>query len=296
MPDTDAPKDAEANEAELEEALRSVLFKETATKPVERRSWSLIFLALLIVVDVGINYYFIGVFGFVFTITAIGLLLTLLTICLLIIILRERHANHVYTLWFTFFFMVGCGFAIYVYLDKVKLIDLDFSTLELKVGHSVEVGFLAGALGWYLRTSIDLMDEVSFLFILVIAVVLPQILSFLISGLFGCGRSPIFVSSVTRFAFLSLIKLFCILSALSISEYLFILYNAIYHNDSAYKAIARSTSNLEELNESFLLLMISFLLSAIYYNTNNIRQYIPNHGATKMLERVWAYMTRYTAS
>jgi hypothetical protein len=98
--------------------------------------------------------------------------------------------------------MAGCGFGIYVYLDKHKLIEI--IDQEIEVGPSMKGEFLERALTWYIKISNNMVEEVIFLFILLSAVILPQILSFLISGLFGCGRPPIFVSSIAKFALLSL--------------------------------------------------------------------------------------------
>jgi hypothetical protein len=134
---------------------------ETEMARRKRRTWPLMWLVLLLLIlNVFIGYYFIG--SFVFPITLISLIITLLTISLLIVLLREHHATHVYTLWYLFFFMSGCGFGIYVFLDKRQLIEVKYD--EVMVRSSANGEFLEQVLTWFINISNNLMEEVIFLF------------------------------------------------------------------------------------------------------------------------------------
>jgi hypothetical protein len=208
-----------------------------------------------------------------------------------IFFLRLFYARHVYTLWYLFFLITYCGFGIYMYLDSINLIAPDnFGGFE--VIKSSDTGFLAKWLTWYLEISTDRKGEFVFLLSLLGLVIIPQILSFLFSGAFGCGKPPIFVSIITKFAILSFIKFLCVLSALQLSSYLFMIY---MHSDKI------TSITYINLSTTFGLLCASFWISLIYYMSHRTLLLILTlPGASdspvfKFLNSIWLHMTRFTA-
>jgi hypothetical protein len=103
-----------------------------------------------------------------------------------------------------------------MYLDSMHLIAPDILG-RFEVIKSPDAGLLARGLTRYLEISTDREGELTFLLSILGVVVVPQILSLVISGLFGCGTPPVLVSTITKFTFLSFIKFLCVLSALQSS-------------------------------------------------------------------------------
>jgi hypothetical protein len=200
-------------------------------------------------------------------------LIPISAILLSVILLRQDHPGHVHTLWYLFFLITYCGIGIYYYLDS--------ATGE---------GLLKTALTRALEMSSDTRNEVILLSTVVGAVVIPQILSFLISGLSGCGTPPILVLRSTQMAILSLIKFFCVFSALEMSAFLFQIYQ-YYAN-----FVEDITKTVSHASYSVWLLAVSFLLSVCYYESRKLFHKMgANIFETKFLRRVTAYMTRYKA-
>jgi hypothetical protein len=184
--------------------------------------------------------------------------------------------------------MSYCGFGIYYYLyisgsivitpyNQIKLVDSFYIA---------EGGFLEKVLRWYLEVSTNLIDEITFLLILVSVVTLPQILSSLISGLFGCGRPPVLVLSVTKYACLSFIKSVCVLSALSVSQFLFLIYKHLV-----------SFADIGDLFYPLVVMSLAFALSVVYCKSHEFVGYVLAKilpaKILAILKRVWDYMTKY---
>jgi hypothetical protein len=184
-------------------------------------------------------------------------------------------------------------FGIYCYLNAEGLIDWqEFDPLTATIDQSKNGGTLGSLLRWYIGISTDIKGEIFFLCILIGLVVIPQILSFLMSGLLGCGKPPALVSKVTGFAVLSLVKFYCGLSAFAMSAGLFKIYNAYVHS------VTLSTDDYVLISFPFVLLSTSFLLAASYYRGAEELRFIGasiQKGATgTILNRILNYMTRFT--
>ena len=213
--------------------------------------------------------------------------------------LREHHGRHAYTLWYLFFLITYCGVGIYFFLDSIGLIEFIGFPVGIIVkdsaGNIVEYSagtdFMRKVLLWYLHVSKDVNGELTVIFILLSAVIFPQILSFLISGLFGCGMPPILVSRVTKFAILSLIKFLCVFSALAMSEYIY----QVYADPMKSIDFFNQHGVIDwRLTQCLLLLSSSFNLSVLYSRSGSALGYIADRGVTKNLSVAWAYMTRFT--
>jgi hypothetical protein len=171
-----------------------------------------------------------------------------------------------------------------IYLDKIYVPGTLFTPITNKPN-----GLLSKVLLWYLNFSIDINSEITFISILISAVIVPQILSFLISGLFGCGMPPILVSKITKFAILSIIKFLCVLSALNMAQFIYWMYIVPPKNFGYFFDLGTySTMAL-----CLLLLASSFSLSVLYSLSGSALKYISDRGVTKNLSVAWAYMTRF---
>jgi hypothetical protein len=150
---------------------------------------------------------------------------------------------------------------------------------------------LARIVQWYLDISTDARGELFTVCIIVGAIILPQVLSVLISGLFGCGTPPILVSAVSNAAIFSIIKFFCFLSALIMGQQLYRIYG--YPGGVGFLNIFGLDY---DIGKSLILLAAAFGISAIYYNLCSNFNYITNKNARESFARIWHYMTRFTSS
>jgi hypothetical protein len=77
----------------------------------------------------------------------------------------------------------------------------------------------------FMKASMDVREEIYILLTVGSLLILPQILSYLISGMFGCGSPP---STVSRIVTWSLIKFFCVLSGILAAQSIFAFYGKPY--------------------------------------------------------------------
>jgi hypothetical protein len=232
----------------------------------------------------------------------VNLLLPISVILVAIFILREDHASHVHMLWYLFFLITYCGIGIYHVLYQSDLVHMSPNGI-IEVRSAGVRGPLVRALKWYLETSVDIIFEIALLSVLLGAVVVPQIFSFLLSGLFGCGTPPILVSRATQIAFLWLIKLFCGLAALELSAALFKIYKfpESITGWATINATGFVNPNIKLQNQhafnSVWSLMACFLLSVYYYMGHEIFDVLEKRiRKIKFLREVRAYMTRFKRS
>src|SRR5215469_8052303 len=205
-----------------------------------------------------------------------------------IVLLRKHDPDHVYVLWYLFFLFTYCGLGIYLYLDTNKLIEVTpYGQLRLVD----QTTMLGKALAWYLYVSVDLTGELRLLFILMSAVVVPQLLSFLVSGLAGCGISPILVSRVTQFSILSFVKFCCVFAGLQLSEYLYRAYT--YPGALHWDGPSFITDWDPRLHECLVLLATSFSISTAYNLSETIRSYISNLRTAGLVIGAMSFMTRF---
>lgn len=111
--------------------------------------------------------------------------------------------------------------------------------------------------------------------------ILPQILSYLISGIFGCGSPPILVSTVSRVVTWSLIKFFCVLSGILAAQSILALYGEPYlpPKDAPVKLV-----------EALLMICLSFLIMVIYYKAEDLYASVAAYPRLGWLGR---FMARY---
>jgi hypothetical protein len=138
-----------------------------------------------------------------------------------------------------------------------------------------------------MNASMDVREELYILATLGALFILPQILSYLISGIFGCGSPPVLVSTVSRIVTWSLIKFFCVLSGILAAQSILALYGKPYllPKDSPIKLV-----------EALLMISLSFLIMAIYYKTETLYASIATSPRLRWFESFRRFMTRYRKS
>ena len=209
-------------------------------------------------------------------------LIALVLLCVSIIVLRREHAHHVHNLWYIFFLTASCYSVLLLYLfdtssDHTSAMDL--FTL-------------------YIPFVTDIKGELYLVTGIIIIGILPQVISFIISGIFGCGSPPMLISTITKITMFSLIKFFCILAGLTTGTFI-VLHHITVLNDALNAAELQRHRTPREtvifgLLGSLILLSVSFLISAIYYKVDALYRRIMASSRFRYLNSVLMYMTRYT--
>jgi len=121
--------------------------------------------------------------------------------------LRKTHAHHIYVIWlfFSFFFVL---FAVLFAVAEVNNVQL-----EDVFGEDAKKVFTV-VLKW-LR---DGEGEVKLVLVMVGLIILPQWLTYVLSGLSGSASPPFFVSQVTDIAIWSLVKFSAALGGIVLAE------------------------------------------------------------------------------
>jgi hypothetical protein len=122
--------------------------------------------------------------------------------------LSSYRGTEVNILFYTFFMLTFISVLLALHLHNEGFVDLrkfDFNNLD-----SLEDGGLfIGVLRWLIQVMTDAKGELKFVSVLLGLAFIPRILSYLIAGIFGCGRPPVFVETLTSFALLSFVKFYC---------------------------------------------------------------------------------------
>jgi hypothetical protein len=199
-------------------------------------------------------------------------LIFLLILCLSILLIRRTHARHVHILWYLFFlsFCLFSGSLLYLYNNAVR--DAGFVSVK-------QLTSLLHLFG-------DVEGELYFVTAIIIVGIVPQLLSFIISGLFGCGSPPVLVSTITKLAIISLIKFLCILSG-GMTGGAILFYYIVYPHDE---------SLISDLYQALIMITGSFSLSAIYYTSGTLYQHITGRLHLRYLNIILMYMTRYSTN
>jgi hypothetical protein len=111
-------------------------------------------------------------------------MVSIIALCLSIFIVRRDHPNHICTIWLGFSFtlcFVG-AWNLVTYLSAVY-------TRGPLFGKTIDNIILP-----WLRSLAEVSAEIAILIFIFWIFVVPQILSYFLSGVFGCASRPIFIS------------------------------------------------------------------------------------------------------
>jgi hypothetical protein len=141
------------------------------------------------------------------------------------------------------------------------------------------------ATAFVLSTLLDLEGELYLIAGALILCVVPQILSYILSGIFGCASPPVFVATISRLAMLSLIKFLCVMSGITTAQIVF------------FTDRPASLSSEDPMGLAFLAMLsmtASFWGMMLYYDAETY-----DLSATtkfKWLAKVLRYMSKYQKS
>lgn len=195
-------------------------------------------------------------------------------LCLSILAVRRDHPDHVHTLWYVFSLTLCSVSVLFFYIYE-----------NSRAIQSTPLGGMAGTIAvTFMKASMDVREEIYILLTAGALLILPQILSYLISGIFGCGSPPILVSTVSRLVSWSLIKFFCVLSGILAAQSILSLYGQPYllPKDAPVKLV-----------EALLMICLSFLLMTIYYKAESLYASMVAYRRLKWLDSVRRFMARY---
>jgi hypothetical protein len=114
-----------------------------------------------------------GVAGFLFFCVLLGVA---------IVELRNRHPAEVYTLWYVFSLTLCISFVGFLAFPNLAPLN--------KLVPDADLGVVGQWASFVLRTATDIGGEAKLITFVFVVLVLPQIISFLLGGLSGCGWRP----------------------------------------------------------------------------------------------------------
>jgi hypothetical protein len=168
--------------------------------------------------------------------------------------LRRKHPGHVFTIWYAFWLMLTLfsGLFYYVWANERSIPGSILS------GNSLLGGFVV----WFQKTSMDFHDERYLIASIYTAVVLPQVLSYLVSGIFGCANRLILVEWITAAVTWLVIKFLAVLSGILMAQAIAALYATpvLHPADLPLK-----------LFQSIMFISLSFIIAGIFYFTYEYR-------------------------
>lgn len=212
--------------------------------------------------------------------------LPLIVIVISIFMLRYKYGNEVYILWFVFFATLYLSMMIYYFFDAEHVIKwYAFEHLpDLEENHKDST--TARLLLWYFHMSTDFLGEITLVVAISGLLIIPQLLSFAISGLFGCGRFPLLIANIIKLSMITLIKFNCGFAAFAMSAEIFRIHkNSTQSPDDYFDAIFYPTS----------ILALTFALAALHFRAVDLLHFIGNRRSPIIYKKMTAYMTKYTS-
>jgi hypothetical protein len=198
------------------------------------------------------------------------------TLCALIMAVRRDHAHHVHTLWYVFSLTLCSVSVLFFYIHE------NARTLaSTPLNGTTAIGQIVVIL---MKASMDVREELYILATLSALLILPQVLSYLISGIFGCGSPPILVSTISRIVTWSLIKFFCVLSGILAAQSIAALYAA---------PLLTPKEAPVRLVEAAFMIALSFATMVMYYDAEALYRFIANRFRLKRLGAFNRFMTRF---
>jgi hypothetical protein len=193
--------------------------------------------------------------------------------------LRCKHPGHVFTIWYAFWLMLTLfsGLFYYVWAHAQSIAGSALS------GSS----FLGGLIVWFQGASMDFPDEAGLIASIYIAVLLPQFMSYLVSGMFGCANRLILVEWITAAMTWLVIKFLAVLSGILMAQAIAALYA---------KPLIVSAMLPLKLLESLMMISLSFIIAGIFYFTYEYRFKRLLVRMRRPFTPVTRYMRSYAAS
>ncbi|MGO4396175.1 hypothetical protein AB4Z46_32985 [Variovorax sp. M-6] len=195
--------------------------------------------------------------------------------------LAYRHGSDIRIVWYLFSLALTSTFLIAWWATSAGAIDAagNFHGTAGAVLHKL------------LELMLDLQADLKILGAMVALVILPQFLSYVLSGLFGCAVAPMLVGPSFRFFFWSVVKSFVIAAGI-------ILVVAVFGWVQGWNGLSARKA-VELAGTTLLLLTMSFFLLYIYRDLGGAIQPSNSPGVVKIrraLQGINAWANRRTAS
>jgi len=168
--------------------------------------------------------------------------------------LRRRHPGHVFTIWYAFWLMLTLFSGLFYYV---------WANAQAIPGSALSgSSFLGGLIVWFQYASMNFRDEAFLIASIYVAVLLPQCMSYLVSGMFGCANRLILVEWITAAMSWLVIKFLAVLAGILMAQAIAALY--------AKPFLIPSMLPLKLL-ESLMMISLSFIIAGIFYFTYEYR-------------------------
>lgn len=159
---------------------------------------------------------------------------------------KERHGTDVRVVWYLFSLASIATWIVALWASGIGAID---NQGEFK-------GELGATVHAILKFMLDLDTDVKIFTAILAMVLLPQVASYFLSGLFGCASAPIFVGEAIRFFVWGIVKSFVVAAGILLSAALY----GYFAEWSAWSIKGAASM----CSMSCLLLMLSFAVLYVY--------------------------------
>jgi hypothetical protein len=187
---------------------------------------------------------------------------------------RHQHAEHVFSVWYLFglSFVIVSGLFAYIYMNV------------LSQGRPGLQGWPASVVLFLFDAALDIRGEFYFVACASVFLLVPQLLAYFASGLYGCAHLPTTFKWIDRFVAWSLIKFFIILAGIMAAQTIFATYGHPYRKLSDIPSRLFYTS---------LFLSVSFTIFVFYCSRENVLAAIDRVGLRSRLSKIHGLMTRH---
>jgi hypothetical protein len=192
------------------------------------------------------------------------------TLPMLIFALRKNHPNEIYVIWLFFSFFLAVS-------SNVALEDV-FGAERREI------------VAYVLKYLIDGETEITIVLAIVSLVVLPQWMTYILSGVFGVASPPLFVSQITRLAIWSVVKFSAALAGVVLAS--LTAHLTMGSRLETYKFL-EGLGFLAFLSAGGLLSM-AFFLVWIYSAARRTVEFVYQVNALSWLRHIHRFFTRYS--
>lgn len=198
-----------------------------------------------------------------------------------------KKPDHIFTAWYLFFLAGSASLLMLLRLRQENLIAI--YGMGWSITPSPRSTFLAKLFSQYIQV-VNIKDEFLTVVVLLFLVIVPQILSVLVSGCFGCAREPLWISRSIRFLLLSIVKFLYVIGGMELALALLSSFISLDHD-----TYSRSSLVLMHLLASVWFMSCGLLIASVYFKFEEICDAVLAKLPGLRLKRLWARMTRFTS-
>lgn len=204
-------------------------------------------------------------------------------------LIRKNNSSELYLFYWLYFISVYVSMIAFYYMNEI-LTSQGASFHVTRISNIESDNWIVNSIKLYIEFSSDAIKEAKLVILIIGLVIVPQILSFVFAGIFGCGRRPILVQSISKFGTLYMAKFICVLAAINLSIFLYSLMKGDVSFDAIFD-IERHPIFAPII--ALWMLSASFAMLLAYCRSDEFFIYV----STNFFRNRWAniinYMTRY---